>query len=81
MLATLLILLCAAIHFYFVWLEMFQWEAGRTRKVFGTTAEFATASKALAANQGLYNGFLAAGLLVGLWYQDRLMLAFLNKMA
>jgi putative membrane protein len=36
------------------------------RRIFGTTAEFATASKTLAANQGLYNGFLAAGLVWGL---------------
>jgi putative membrane protein len=77
MLSTILILLCAAIHGYFVWLEMFQWEAPRTRKVFGTTPEFATASKVLAANQGLYNGFLATGLLFGLWQGDTGMLGFL----
>jgi putative membrane protein len=74
---TIVTLLCAAIHSYFVWLEMFQWEAPRTRKVFGTTAEFAAASKVLAANQGLYNGFLAAGLLFGLWFDIPQMLAFL----
>jgi putative membrane protein len=77
MLSTILILLCAAIHGYFVWLEMFQWDAPRTRKVFGTTPEFAIASKVLAANQGLYNGFLAAGLLFGLWRGDVAMLMFL----
>ncbi len=77
MLLTIITLLCAAIHGYFVWLEMFQWEAPRTRKVFGTTAEFAAATRVLAANQGLYNGFLAAGLLVGLWFGNTQMLAFL----
>jgi putative membrane protein len=74
--STLLILLCAAIHGYFVWMEMFRWEAPRTRAVFGTTPEFAAASRVLAANQGLYNGFLAAGLLFGLWRGDTAMLGF-----
>jgi putative membrane protein len=50
-------------HLYFLYLEMFAWTKPRTRKNFGTTEEFATASKTLAANQGLYNGFLAAGLI------------------
>ena len=45
--------------------------------MFGTSPEFATASKVLAANQGLYNGFLAAGLLFGLWRGDTTMLGFL----
>ncbi|MDP9104733.1 MAG: DUF1304 domain-containing protein [Candidatus Eremiobacteraeota bacterium] len=49
-------------HAYFLYLEMFRWTAPRTLKAFGTTASFATESKAMAANQGLYNGFLAAGL-------------------
>src|SRR5262249_51979633 len=42
--------------------EMFLWTKPKGRKTFGTTEEFAQASKVLAANQGLYNGFLAAGL-------------------
>ncbi len=67
MIATILTSLVAAIHAYFVYLEMFRWEAPRTRKVFGTTPEFAAESRVLAANQGLYNGFLSAGLLYGLW--------------
>src|ERR1700730_12524374 len=61
---TLLVVLLAVIaaeHAYFLYLEMFRWTAPRTRKAFGTTAEFAEATKTLAANQGLYNGFLAAG--------------------
>jgi len=61
--ATVLIAIVAIEHLYFLYLEMFAWTKPSTRKVFGTTAEFAEASKALAANQGLYNGFLAVGLL------------------
>ena len=64
--AGVLVGLVAALHLYFLVLEMFLWTAPRTRAAFGTTAEFAAASKALAANQGLYNGFLAAGLVWGL---------------
>ncbi|MDP5086535.1 MAG: DUF1304 domain-containing protein [Yoonia sp.] len=67
MLATVLIALVALIHVYFLVLEMFRWEAPRTRKVFGTTPEFAAESRVMAANQGLYNGFLAAGLVYGLY--------------
>jgi len=66
MLANALVGLVAAIHVYILILEMFLWETPRGRKAFGTTAEFAAASKTLAANQGLYNGFLAAGLIWGL---------------
>ncbi|WP_238012687.1 DUF1304 domain-containing protein [Dactylosporangium sp. AC04546] len=64
--AGVLVGLVAALHLYFLVLEMFLWTAPRTRAAFGTTAEFAEASKTLAANQGLYNGFLAAGLVWGL---------------
>ena len=64
--AGVLVGLVAALHLYFLVLEMFLWTAPRTRAAFGTTEEFAVASKALAANQGLYNGFLAAGLVYGL---------------
>ena len=67
MLSTILTILVAILHGYFLYLEMFKWEAPRTRKVFGTTAEFAAESRVLAANQGLYNGFLAVGLIYGLW--------------
>ncbi len=49
-------------HLYFLYLEMFRWTAPATLKAFGTTAAFAQESETLAANQGLYNGFLAAGL-------------------
>ena len=64
--ADVLVALVAALHLYFLVLEMFLWTAPRTRAAFGTTEEFANASKALAANQGLYNGFLVAGLVYGL---------------
>ena len=67
MIATGLIALIAALHVYILVLEMFLWQAPRTRAVFGTSAEFAAQTKDLAANQGLYNGFLAAGLVWALW--------------
>ena len=54
--------LVAALHVYFLVLEMFLWTRPFGRRTFGLTAEFAAASKSLAAHQGLYNGFLAAGL-------------------
>lgn len=63
MVATLLIGLVALIHAGIVWLEMGLWTTRRGRRIFGTTEEFAQASRVLAANQGLYNGFLAAGLI------------------
>ncbi|MFE0464423.1 DUF1304 domain-containing protein [Kitasatospora sp. NPDC058965] len=63
--ATVAVLLVAALHAYILVLEMFLWTGPRGRAAFGTTPEFATQTKALAANQGLYNGFLAAGLVWG----------------
>jgi putative membrane protein len=62
--------LVAVLHLYFLVLEMFLWNRPFGRRTFGLTPEFAAASKSLAANQGLYNGFLAAGLLWGLWLGD-----------
>jgi putative membrane protein len=62
---TVLVLLVALIHLYILWLEMFAWATPRGRAAFGTTEAFAQESKVLAANQGLYNGFLAAGLIWG----------------
>lgn len=58
--------LVALIHVYIVVLEMFLWATPRGRKAFGMTAEIANQTKTLAANQGLYNGFLVAGLAWGL---------------
>ena len=64
--ANVFVALIALLHVYILVLEMFLWTTPRGRKAFGTTAEFAEQSKVLAANQGLYNGFLAAGLVWGL---------------
>ena len=59
--STALIALVAAIHVYIVVLEMFLWRTPRGLQAFGTDQAFADASAPLAANQGLYNGFLVAG--------------------
>ena len=64
--ATVLIALVAALHLYFLVLEMFLWRTPFGRRTFGTTSEAAESSAVLAGNQGLYNGFLAAGLVWGL---------------
>jgi putative membrane protein len=64
--ANIAIGLVALLHAYFLVLEMFLWDTPFGRRVFKSTPEFAAASKVLAANQGLYNGFLAAGLAWGL---------------
>jgi putative membrane protein len=66
MVATVLVALVALLHVYFMVLEMFLWTKPAGRRAFGTTQEQAEQSKVLAMNQGLYNGFLAAGLLWGL---------------
>ena len=66
----LMSILVALLHLYFLALEMFFWTKPLGRKVFRTTPEFAEQSAALAANQGLYNGFLAAGLLWGVLHAD-----------
>jgi putative membrane protein len=66
--ASAAVAIVALLHVYFLVLEMFLWNTPFGRKTFGLTPEFATASRALAANQGLYNGFLAAGLTWGLWH-------------
>ena len=68
--ATVLVLVVAAIHVYILVLEMFLWRTPRGLRAFGTDQEFADKSATLAANQGLYNGFLAAGLLWGLVAAD-----------
>ncbi|KQP21493.1 DUF1304 domain-containing protein [Pseudorhodoferax sp. Leaf267] len=66
MLANILIALVALLHLYFLVLEMFLWDKPFGMKTFNNTPEKAETTKVLAANQGLYNGFLAAGLLWGL---------------
>jgi len=62
-LATGVVIVVALLHGWFLVLEMFLWETPYGMRTFGTTPAFAAASAVLAANQGLYNGFLAAGLL------------------
>jgi putative membrane protein len=80
-LATVLVALVAALHVGFLVLEMFLFDTPRGRAIFGTTPEEAATMKVLAANQGLYNGFLAAGLVWGLVSDDptryRLQVGFL----
>lgn len=65
-LANILVALVAVLHIGFLALEMFLWDHPVGRKTFKMTPEYARESAKLAANQGLYNGFLAAGLLWGL---------------
>ncbi len=67
MLADILIALVALLHVYFLVLEMFLWDKPAGLRAFRQTPERARDSKTLAANQGLYNGFLAAGLVWGLF--------------
>ncbi|MFD2542517.1 DUF1304 domain-containing protein [Lacinutrix gracilariae] len=77
-LAILLVAFVAFEHFYFLVLEMFLWTTQKVIKTFGTESEaFAEKTKVLAANQGLYNGFLAAGLVFGLVDNNTSMLVFL----
>jgi putative membrane protein len=64
--ANIVIALVALLHAYFLVLEMFLWDKPYGMRTFRLTPEFAAASKGLAANQGLYNGFLVAGLVWGL---------------
>lgn len=64
--ADIVVGLVAALHIYFLILEMFLWDKPAGLRVFGHTRESAKASKVLAMNQGLYNGFLASGLVWGL---------------
>ncbi|MBR0736882.1 DUF1304 domain-containing protein [Bradyrhizobium liaoningense] len=66
MIANLLVALVAILHGFFLVLEMFLWDRPLGLKVFRNTPEKAEITKVLAANQGLYNGFLAAGLIWGL---------------
>jgi putative membrane protein len=63
--AKSLSLLVALEHLFILHLEMFRWTSKASQKAFAITPEFARSTKAMAANQGLYNGFLAAGLIWG----------------
>jgi putative membrane protein len=64
--ATILVAMVAALHVWFLILEMVLWQRPLGLRTFGLTPEHAKLTASLAANQGLYNGFLAAGLVVGL---------------
>ena len=66
MAANIVVALIGLLHVYILVLEMFLWDKPAGLRAFGQTLEKAQASKVLAANQGLYNGFLAAGLFWGL---------------
>ena len=68
--SSIVIAIIALLHVYILVLEMFLWDKPAGRKAFGHSAEIAALSKVLAANQGLYNGFLAAGLFWGLYLGD-----------
>ncbi len=70
LITNLFIAVIALLHLYILVLEMFLWEKPAGLRAFRNTPEKAAATRVLAANQGLYNGFLAAGLLWGLWLGD-----------
>lgn len=76
--ANVLVALVAMLHVYFLILEMFLWTKPLGLKTFGNSQERADAMAVLAANQGLYNGFLAAGLFWGL-FQPQPAMAFQIK--
>lgn len=69
--ATFVVAVVALLHAWFLVLEMFLWTRPIGMRTFRLTPEFAERSRALAANQGLYNGFLAAGLVYGLCVHSR----------
>ncbi|WKZ36604.1 MAG: DUF1304 domain-containing protein [Anaerolineales bacterium] len=76
--SDILIVIAALLHFGFLYLEMFLWDKPHGMKTFRMTEEFAKQSKTLAMNQGLYNGFLAAGLIWGLCTGDAVKIFFLS---
>ncbi|MEO9886259.1 MAG: DUF1304 domain-containing protein [Balneola sp.] len=68
--ARIVIVIVAALHLYFLWLEMFVWTT-RAKKVFTNfSPDFFEKTKTIAANQGLYNGFLVAGLIWSLFIEN-----------
>ena len=69
--ANLVVALIAVLHVYIMILEMYFWDKPPGLKAFGLSQELASQTKVLAANQGLYNGFLAAGLFWGLSLGDQ----------
>ncbi len=81
LLADIAVFCVAIFHLCFMALEMFLWDKSAGHKIFGIKPEFASKTRTLAANQGLYNGFLAAGLLWSLWagqFTFRLQIFFLG---
>jgi putative membrane protein len=75
---NIIIGIVAILHIGFLAIEMFLWDKPAGRGVFHTTVKFVAQSKTLAANQGLYNGFLAAGLIWGLLAGDSVKIFFLS---
>ena len=76
---VLLLLIIALLHLYFMVLEMFYWDKPYGMRVFGMTEEQAKFSKVLAQNQGLYNGFLSAGLVwAAIWQNQSVAMFFLT---
>jgi putative membrane protein len=82
MAAGILVMIVAALHVWFLVLEMFLWTKPKGLRTFGMEPNFAEATKALAANQGLYNGFLAGGLVwsfcINPAFRDQIRLFFLS---
>lgn len=78
LLANILTVIVALLHFGFLYLEMFLWDKPRGMKSFNLTAEFAKQSKTLAMNQGLYNGFLGAGLIWSFFVGEPVKIFFLS---
>jgi putative membrane protein len=76
--ANILVTVIALLHLGFLYLEMFLWDKPRGLRTFNMTAEVAKQSKTLAMNQGLYNGFLSAGLIWGLFAGDAVKIFFLS---
>jgi len=70
-LSKVLVSIVALMHIWFLILEMFLWQHSIGLKTFGFTPEQASQTAVLAANQGLYNGFLAAGLIFGMFHSDK----------
>lgn len=78
MIGQILIVLIALLHIYILVLEMFLWDKPSGLKAFGNTLEKARLTKVMAQNQGLYNGFLAAGLFWSLYAPESYALALAN---
>ncbi|MFS1553025.1 DUF1304 domain-containing protein [Acinetobacter radioresistens] len=78
MIGQILIVLIALLHLYILVLEIFLWDKPSGLKAFGNTLEKARLTKVMAQNQGLYNGFLAAGLLWSLYAPESYALVLAN---